>query len=727
LVAHRALDLDAVSAEAFLSPSWYRVASLRPSLKRQAAIRRHRFRGEIWYVVQDPASGRFNRLTPAAYQLLGLMNGERTMAEVWDAAIDQLRDDTPGQEEVIQLLSQLHSADLLHCEVSPDSAELFERYTRQDRSRSKSNWRNPFSIRLPLWNPDKFLARTLPYLRPLFSRFGGFLYCVVVGYALVLAALHWPELTRNLADRALAFDNLIILWLCFPLVKLLHELGHAYATKAGGGEVHEMGILFLVFMPVPYVDATAASGFRSKWRRVLVGAAGMLVELLIAALCMLLWVAVEPGLLRAIAFNVILIAGVSTIVFNGNPLLRFDGYYILSDLIEIPNLAARGNRYWRYLLERHAFRMERTEPPAATPGERRWLLLYAPAAFVYRLFVLVAIVFYIASVWFFIGIALAIWGVITMLGLPVVKFVRYVLDLPRAARARRRAMSVSLITSAVVLAVVLFVPVPLRIQTEGVVWLPEEANVRAGADGFVRSALIESGAAVAPNTALIESHDPVVAAELAVLQGRIAELEAKLEQQLFVERVQAELTRKELAHETARYVRTTERAEQLVARSAVQGRFVVERPADLPGRFFRKGELFGYVIQDAPTIVRVVVSQDDIDLVRSRLSRIDVRLAERAANVYPATLVREVPAAKDKLPSAALSSEGGGQVVADPRDPKSGKTLATTFQYDLQLPPEASSQSYGGRVYVRLAFHPEPLAQQWYRRVRQAFLAQFHV
>ena len=716
-----------MSNEAFHSPSWYRVASLRPSLKRQAGIRRHRFRGEIWFVVQDPASGRFNRLTPAAYQLLGLMDGARKMAEVWDAAIEQLGDETPGQDEVIQLLSQLHSADLLHCEVSPDSAELFERFARQDRGRSKSNWRNPFSIRLPLWNPDRFLARTLPYLRPAFSRLGAFLYCAVVGYALVIAALHWPELTQNLADRALAFDNLVILWLCFPVVKLLHELGHAYATKAGGGEVHEMGILFLVFMPVPYVDASAASGFRSKWRRVLVGAAGMLVELLIAALCMLLWVAVEPGLLRAIAFNVVLIAGVSTLVFNANPLLRFDGYYILSDLIEIPNLAARGNRYWRYLLERYVFRMERAEPAAATPGERRWLALYTPAAFAYRISVLFAIVFYIASVWFFIGVALAIWGLITMLVWPVAKFARYVLDLPRAARARQHAISVSLAVSAVVLALVLFAPMPLRIQTEGVVWLPEEANVRAGADGFVRSALIEPGAEVAANTALIESHDPAVAAELAVLQGRIAELEAKLDQQVFVERVQAEITRQELAHENQRYARMLERAEQLIVRSAVQGRFVLERPADLPGRFFRKGELLGNVIQDAPTIVRVVVSQDDIDLVRSRLSRIDVRLAERVESVYPATVVREVPAAKDKLPSTALSSEGGGHVVADPRDPKSGKTLATTFQYDLQLPAEAASQSYGGRVYVRLAFQPEPLAQQWYRRVRQAFLAQFHV
>ena len=169
---------------------------------------------------------------------------------------------------------------------------------------------------------------------------------------MVLAGVHWPELSENLADRVLAVENLLVMWLCFPVVKFLHELGHAYAVKNGGGEVHEMGIMLLVFTPVPYVDASAASGFRSKWRRALVGAAGMLTEILIAAVFIVVWVAAEPGWLRAIAFNVGLSAGVSTVIFNANPLLRFDGYYILSDLIEVPNLGARGNQYWRYLLER---------------------------------------------------------------------------------------------------------------------------------------------------------------------------------------------------------------------------------------------------------------------------------------------------------------------------------------------------------------------------------------
>jgi putative peptide zinc metalloprotease protein len=716
-----------MSAEAFLSPSWYRLASLRPALKAQARIRRHRFRGEVWYVVQDPASGRFNRLTPAAYQLLGLLDGRRTMDEIWHTAIEQLGDDTPGQDEVIRLLSQLHAADLLQCEVNPDSAELFERFEQQDRSRSRSNWKNPFSIRFPLWNPDRFLTRTLPLLRPFFNWFGVLLYSAIVGLSVVLAALHWPELTENLNDRVLALDNLVVLWLCFPVVKLLHELGHGYATKAGGGEVHEMGILLLVFMPVPYVDATAASGFQNKWQRVLVGAAGMLTEIFIASLLTVVWVAAEPGLLRAIAFNVMLIAGVSTVVFNGNPLLRFDGYYILSDLIEIPNLTIRGNRYWRYLTERHLFRMLRAEPPPATAGERWWLLLYTPAAFVYRTLVLVAIVIYIAGAWFFFGVALAIWGVVTMLIWPVVKFAGYLLAIPRTGRARQRATAISVLALMLILVLLVLVPVPLRVQAEGVVWLPEEANVRAGADGFVRSALVKTGAHVAANVALVESQDAATSAELLVLEARIAELEAKLDHQLFAERVQAEITRQELAHERARYVRMTERAEQLVVRSAVAGRFVVDRPEDLPGRFFRKGELFGHVIQDARRIVRVVVSQDDVDLVRNRLQRVDVRVAERMAEVYPANVVREVPAAKAQLPSTALSSEGGGTIAADPREPKGGKALASTFQYDLELPREAPHLGYGGRVYVRFAFQPEPLAQQWYRRIRQAFLAQFHV
>jgi putative peptide zinc metalloprotease protein len=126
-------------------------------------------------------------------------------------------------------------------------------------------------------------------------------------------------------------------------------------------------------------------------------------------------------------------------------------------------------------------------------------------------------------------------------------------------------------------------------------------------------------------------------------------------------------------------------------------------------------------------MVRAVVAQGDVDLVRSRLARADVRLAERMDEVYPAPVVREVPAANDVLPTPALTSHGGGALAADPRDPKGIKTLATTFQFDLELPRAAGGAAYGGRAYVRFVLKPEPLAFQWYRRLRQAFLSRLNV
>ena len=136
-------------------------------------------------------------------------------------------------------------------------------------------------------------------------------------------------------------------------MKALHECGHGFATKVLGGEVHEAGIILLALMPVPYVDASAASAFRSKGQRVLVGAGGMLVELFLASLALFVWLLVEPGPVRAVAWNVMLIGGVSTLVFNANPLLRFDGYYILADAIDIPNLGSRANAWLGWTAERH--------------------------------------------------------------------------------------------------------------------------------------------------------------------------------------------------------------------------------------------------------------------------------------------------------------------------------------------------------------------------------------
>jgi putative peptide zinc metalloprotease protein len=700
------------------------VANLRPKLREHATVDRHRYRGAIWYVVHDHATGRLHRLSSASFAIVEAMDGMRTVQQVWEEAGACLGAEAPSQDEVIELLAQLGAADLLLTGATADSAELLERAARARRSRWVQNIFNPLAMRVRLWQPDRFFQRTLPLVGWLVGWRGAALWLAVVLPAIVLAAQHWQQLTQNASERILAADNLLLIALSYPVLKALHEMGHGYAVKAFGGAVHEVGVMFLVFAPVPYVDASAASGFRSKWRRALVGAAGMMVEVFIAALALYVWLAVEHGFVRSLAYNVMLIAGITTVLFNGNPLLRYDGYYILSDILEMPNLAQRATRYWGYLVERYVFRAEDLKEPVATRGERAWLFLYAPASFCYRVAVMLAIAVFVASEYLAVGVAIAAWGLYTGVLLPIGKALGHVLRGPQLQRNRARAVATTVAFILVTGAMLFFVPAPAFTTTEGVIWLPESALVRAGTDGFVRRLLVEPGRAVTIGEALIESEEITLEAELAVLRARVAELEATLAGERFIDRAKAEITATELAHARTELASATERAHRLIARSRGDGTFAVLKPQDLPGRFMRQGQEIGYVLPARAHIVRATIGQDDIDLIRHRLSGVRVRLAARLGEMLPARIVREVPGGHEDLPSKALGMTGGGTLPIDPRDPQGKKTYNRVFQVDLELPAEAALMgAFGSRAYVRFDLHWEPIGLQMWRRTRQLLLS----
>ncbi|MFC5301383.1 hypothetical protein [Azospira restricta] len=392
------------------SNSWHSVAELRPLLVPQARMTRHVYRGQVWFVVQDQSGGRFHRLSPAAHELLMRMDGTRTVQSLWEAANVSGNGEICTQDEIVDLLVQLHAADLLQADTTPDSAALLERKRKKRRQTIKQWLLNPMSIKIPLLDPDPFLARWASRLAWIFSRTGLLIWLAAVLPALVLAAQHWNALTTNMSDRVLSSSNLLVMAIVFPFVKIAHELGHGFATRVWGGAVHEMGVMLLVFAPVPYVDASASASFASKYQRAAVAAAGMMVELFIAALAMFVWVFAEPGVVRAVAFNVMLIAGVSTVVVNGNPLLRYDGYYILADLIEMPNLAQRGQKYLTWWWNRKVFGVHDEEAPPESPGERRWLVWYTPLAWLYRVSVTVSIILFVGGSYFIFGTLLALWG-----------------------------------------------------------------------------------------------------------------------------------------------------------------------------------------------------------------------------------------------------------------------------------------------------------------------------
>ena len=714
-------------AAPFLSASWYRVAELRPELRAHARIHRQRFRGQPWYVLHDSASGKLHRFSPAAYRVIQLMDGQRTIDEMWNEVAAEAGEDAPTQDEVIRLLAQLHAGDLLQANLPPDVNELAERGSKQKRQKLLQSFINPMSIRIPLWDPDAFLNRTWPLVRPVFSLLGVLLWLLLVLPAIVLAGVNWHELTANLSDQVLSAHNLLLLWLVYPLIKALHELGHAYAVKSGDGEVHEMGIMLLVLAPIPYVDATASGAFRNKWRRAMVGAAGMLVELFLAAIAMAVWVMVEPGLVRSIAFNVLFVAGASTLLFNGNPLLRYDGYYVLADLIEIANLGNRSNQYWQWLVKRYLFGIKTVERPPASAGERRWFLFYGAASFVYRTLVMIAIILFIAGEFFFVGVVLAIWAATTMFVLPIGKGLGYVISSPELQRQRTRARIVTFASLALVLVFVLAVPMPLRTHAEGVVWVPDKAEVRAGADGFVEQLLVQPEERVEVGDLLLVTARPTLAAEVEQAQARVRQLEVQYTMQMFEERVQAATIREDLRRERFALARAEEKLDSLLVVAAVSGALKLARPQDLPQRFVKKGELLGYIVDGPPRLARVVVVQDDIALVREAHDEVQVKIADRLEYTYPARLIREVPGAHEELPSKALSIAGGGQQGTDPRDPKGLKSLHRLFQFDLELPPEVGPLHIGTRVYVRFHHRAEPLAEQWARRLRQLFLSRFDV
>ena len=718
-----------MSAAAMRSSLWYRVAALRPRLLGRARLHRQRFRGKVWYLLQDPANGRVHRFSPGARLLLAGMDGQRSVADLWAIVQGQLGENAPTQDEVIHLLGQLHAADLLQTDVSPDALELFDRGSRQAAQKQRRSWSNPMAVRIPLWDPGRFLDRFAAFWPLLWGWHGLVAWLVVVLPALLLLPAHWPELTGNLSDRVMEFDNLLLLWLVFPLIKFLHELGHASATRAGGGEVHDMGVMLLVLMPVPYVDASASTVFRSKWRRALVGAAGMVVELFLAALAFYVWLAVEPGFVRALMFNVMLVAGVSTLIFNGNPLLRYDAYYVLSDLIEMPNLSQQAGRHWGYLAQRHVLRDDSATPVAQSSSEAVWLTVYGAASTVYRLLVTVAIALFIGTRFFFIGVLLALWAVVMMAGVPLIKVFMAMNSRGSLRELRGRAWSIGGGSLVLLTILLVAVPLPFRSQAQGVVWLPEQAMLRAGASGFVASHLLPPGSMVAAAQPLIRNREPGIEAQVALLEARVAELQANYAIEFIADRARAELVREQLAAESLALQRARERASALVVASQNAGRFVVLRPEDQLGRFYRQGEVLGFVFdgRERP-LIKVVVTQADIDSIGLPGGHVQMRLAHEPERVMEGRVIRQQPAGKNELPSRVLAAGGGGRITIDPSDPQGVRALERLFQIDVEpLDGAAMLPLFGQRVYVRFDHPPLPLGVQWYRSLRRLLLTHFDV
>lgn len=720
------------------SETWYRVAELRPKLRSTVQTYRQHFRGRTYHVIQDPTSNQYFRLDDAGYYFTGLLDGTRTVAQVWDHCNQTLGDRAPTQGETIQLLSQLYASNLLSPDLPPDATTLFDRRRKRIQREVRSYLTNLLFARIPLWDPDHFLEKWLPIGGLPFTWIGFAVWCVLMFIGFNSLTGEWDRLF-DASNGVIAPSNLPLLYVCFAVIKFIHEMGHAFSCKKfgvsdhSGGEVHVLGIMLLVLVPVPYVDASSSWALRSKWKRALVGAAGMYVELAVAAVAAIVWAnTADHTLIKQIAYNLMFIASVSTILFNANPLLRFDGYYILSDLCELPNLYQRSKEYVYYLVKRYVYGVRAPLNPARTHDEKPWLVIYAIAAFIYRIIISISIFLFVATQLFFIGVLLAIGGIVGFVVVPLVKFIHYLSVGPDLWRTRRRAVLATLGTVAVVVGVIGGIPMPDRARAEGIVEPRHVAVMHAKTDGFIQSVLasdqmVESAGqpvVVGQNVELLRLRDELTAAadEVRVQYRHAVRQNPALAQSLA----------QRLAALSDQLSRVEQQLADLNLTSPIRGRWVCFDYERYTGLYVKQGQPIGVVVSLDDLIIRATADQYLGPRVESDVGvggKVEFRIQGRPEWTLRGVIERIPPAGSAQLPSAALGYMAGGGMAIDPQDQSGTKTAERFFEVIIRPDPHTDiALMPGQRVVVRFTMNEKsPLLAQWYRTVRQVLQRRFAV
>lgn len=701
------------------SPLWYRVAEQHPQLRAEVRVQRQQVRNRRWYLLVNSANGRQFRANQQAYELIGRCDGQRSVQQVWNDLLALLGDDAPTQDEVIQTLNELDQQDLLSYESAPDAQTLVRR--RDERTQGQ-RFVNPFALRVPLGDPSAILQRLgfLPGL--VLNRLTLWIWLAVIGVAMVVAAFEWKPLSVHAADYMGTPRYLLLAWVCFPILKALHELGHLLAVRRWGGEVHEVGFSLFVLVPAPYVDASAAAAFSSRLQRAVVGAAGMMVELLVAAAALTVWLNVQPGLLRDLAFVTMFIAGVSTLMFNGNPLLRFDAYYILCDVLDLPNVDSRSKAWWMSAVLRALGGTPSRMQWSA--GELKWLVLYAPASFVYRVVISCVLVLWLGEHSTLLGVAAALFLSAAVIVKPAASSVARLWAGAAAGNARGRAGALAAAAAVTFIAAACLVPLPFHTVASGVVWPPEHARVRPATDGFITEVLARDGDRVAAGQVLVVLDDPALFAQRDSLTSRLEQLHASRYTALLSSTEQARNIEEEIARVQSELQRVEQKIGHLEVRAHTAGTLVMPNQRDLPRTFLRQGSTIAYVLEREDIRIRAAVPEYDAALLRDETRSVEVRMTGDREPVA-AELMRDIPAATFDLPSAALGERSGGPHATDPADKDGLRTRQPIVLIDLKL-PATRLERVGGTASVRFDHGAQPLAQRWYRQLRQVLLQHFN-
>ncbi|MFQ5462825.1 MAG: HlyD family efflux transporter periplasmic adaptor subunit [Phycisphaerae bacterium] len=681
-------------------------------LREDLEVTRHLFRGKPCYIIRDPITFLTQRLEPADYDVFVRIEASRSLGSIFSGLVEEGKADADAEESFYQFIMSLHRIGFLHLPVVDDRT-LYRRHQVKLRAARKAKLFGFLFLKIPLINPSAFLDRTIGRVEWVFSKTFFVIWVVVMLAAGSIAVRRWHDLSEPL-QGLLVVGNLPLMWATLVGLKVFHEFGHAYCCRHYGGHVPEMGAFLILFTPCAYMDATSSWGFRRKRHRVYVCLAGMYFESMIAALALLVWSLSAPGLLHSAAYNVIFLATVVTVAFNANPLMRYDGYYILSDLVEIPNLRARAAAHVAAVAKRIIFGIE----PKNEPADRRMrvtLLLFGVAASLYRILLVLGISAVLASKVFLVGILLAgVYVGSTAYGM-ISKLVRYLWHAEETSHLRLRGVLIGVLALLLLPAATFLVPLPSSVKARCVVMAESEMIAHAREPGFLQRLSIRCDQEIERGSVIAELANDDYTEQVATAQAGLRASQILMDAYRVYDPTLLKKTEAELRMHRDALTLAQARQHDMVLRAPCSGHIVDGMtPRDL-GRFISTGEPIATIVS-GKWQVHAMLNEEEVADVEPRIGDVVAfRPVADPATTLLGTISRVAPAGSRKIHLTALTHLGGGDVAIDPRDHKAAEPY---FEVTIDLAPsDAASLRYGMIGKIQLSAKAMPIGVKLTRRV----------
>ena len=671
---------------------------IRPDL----AISPQRFEGRCYYVIKDPVSLRYYRFKEQEYFLLGLMDGKHTLDEAQKAFEDRFRPDRLTLEDLEHFGQQLLTAGLVQNESPGAGTLLFDRRKKRRKQELMQTFTNILYIKIPVIDPDRILTFMLKYLSWIFSIWFFALSVLVMLSAASLVLLHFDTFMGRLPSYHEFFNikTIVYLWSALGIVKVIHEFGHGLSCKAFGGEVHEMGFLLLCLSPAMYCNVSDSWTLPNKWHRIIIGGAGIYVELMIAALATFVWWNVTSNpFVSHMSLCVMVICSVSTVVFNGNPLMRYDGYYVLADWIEIPNLRDRANRYLSNMFQEVCLGIEVQPEPYMETGRKILFLVFAIVSWVYKWVVTFFILKFMSTFLApykleIISNFLALGALASMIGWPAYRMGQSLVKRGRLPDMKNGRVSLTVLAGIAVVLAFFLMPLPVsRIREHGLVQFRPEylANVYVPGEGVLKKVHVREGEYVLKDKLLAEFENVELDKQLAETESKIlinSKIIEFLERKRNESRDQKEKLRinqdllspeSDLKRAEAAKRSLEDERRRLELRAPRDGVVIGTPATDEIGKAWEKGieQPFCSIGDRKRLRVLVPVHPADMELMREDFGNdatgpgkpipVTIRVQGRVSATWKGNVYRsELPKSEAAEIPLGLSSKGGGSIAVRP-------------------------------------------------------------